>query len=115
MSDEFLDYIEDIVDAMHKAEFAIAGVDYRQFAADFMINFVVARALEIVGEATKRLPLELREAYPDIPWRNMAGMRDRIIHGYDNLDFRIMWDVVTQDIPQLKPQLQQILADYKDT
>lgn len=114
MSDEFLDHIEDILDAMHKAEMAISGVDYQQFADDFMINFVVARALEIVGEATKRLPLEVRDAYPDIPWRNMAGMRDRIIHGYDNVDFQIMWDVVTQEVPQVKPLLQQILADYND-
>jgi uncharacterized protein with HEPN domain len=64
-----------------------------------MINFVVARALEIVGEATKRLPLELRDAYPNIPWRDMAGMRDRIVHGYDNLDFQIMWDVIKQELP----------------
>jgi uncharacterized protein with HEPN domain len=60
MSNEFLDHIEDIIDAMEKAEIAITGVDYDQFAADFMINFVVIRALEIVGEATKRLPMSLR-------------------------------------------------------
>ena len=61
MSDDFLDYIEDIIEAMDKAEIAIAGVDYDRFAADFMINFVVVRALEIVGEATKRLPMSLRD------------------------------------------------------
>ena len=61
MSDDFLDYIEDIIEAMDKAEIAIARVDYDRFAADFMINFVVVRALEIVGEATKRLPMSLRD------------------------------------------------------
>jgi uncharacterized protein with HEPN domain len=114
MSNEFLDYVEDIIDAMDKAETAVINVDYDRFVDDFMINFVVARALEIVGEATKRLPQKVRKAYPEIPWRDMAGMRDRIVHDYDNVDLRIMWDVVKQEIPQLKPRLQQILADYSD-
>lgn len=112
MSDEFLDYVEDIIDAMEKAETAITGVDYDRFAADFMINFVVVRALEIVGEATKRLPMTLRDQYPTIPWKDMAGMRNIIIHGYDRVNLKIVWKVVTQDIPQVKPQIEQILADY---
>lgn len=113
MSNEFLDYIEDIIDAMEKAETAINGVAYERFATDFMINFVVVRALEIVGEATKRLPMSLRDQYPTIPWKDMAGMRDIIIHGYDRVNLKIVWKVVTQDIPQVKPQLLQILTDYE--
>ena len=113
MSHEFLDYIEDIIDAMDKAEIALNGVDFERFSEDFIINFAVARALEIVGEATKRVPQEVCIAYPAIPWRNMAGMRDRIIHGYDNVNLRILWDVVKQEIPEIKPHLQQILQDYE--
>ena len=113
MSYEFLDYIEDMLDAMEKAELALTGVDFDRFSEDFIINFAVARALEIVGEAAKRLPPEVRTAYPDIPWREMAGMRDRIIHGYDNVNLRIMWDVVKKEIPAITPQLQQILQDYE--
>jgi uncharacterized protein with HEPN domain len=56
--------------------------------------------------------MTLREQYPEIPWRGMAGMRDRIIHGYDTVDLQIVWDVVKQDIPALRPRIQQILADY---
>jgi uncharacterized protein with HEPN domain len=112
MSNEFLDYVEDIVDAMEKAEILLRDVTYDQFEADFRINFAVVRALEIVGEATKRLPLTLRDSYPNIPWKQMAGMRDRIIHGYDTVDLEIVWDVVRQDIPKIKPQIQQILKDY---
>ena len=115
MSNEFLDYVEDIIDAMEKAETAITDVDYDRFAANFMINFVVVRALEIVGEATKRLPMTLRDQYPAIPWKKMAGMRDRIIHGYDTVDLEIVWGVVTQEIPKVKPHLQQILTDYGAT
>jgi uncharacterized protein with HEPN domain len=99
MSHEFLDHIEDIIDAMDKAEIAVTGVDFDRFSENFIINFAVARALEIAGEATKKVPQEVRTAYPAIPWRNMAGMRDRIIHGYDNINLRILWDVVKQEIP----------------
>ena len=113
MSFEFLDYVEDILDAMDKAEILLEDETYDQFEADFRINFAVVRALEIVGEATKRLPMDLRQQYPEIPWKGMAGMRDRIIHGYDNVDLEIVWDVVKQDIPQIKPQIQQILTDYE--
>lgn len=112
MSNEFLDYLEDMIDAMDKAELAVTGVEYDRFAADFMINFVVIRALEIVGEATKRLPASIRTQYPEVPWKDMAGMRDRIIHGYDNVDMQIVWSVVKNEIPRLKPVIRQILQDY---
>jgi len=113
MSNEFLDYVEDIIEAMDKAEIAVVGVDFEEFSENFIINFAVARALEIVGEATKRLPEEVRMAYSGVPWREMAGMRDRIIHGYDNVNLRIVWEVVKQDIPRIRPYLQQILSDYE--
>jgi uncharacterized protein with HEPN domain len=90
MSREFLDFVEDILDGMNKAEALLEGVSYLHFEADFRINFAVVRALEIIGEAAKRLPDELRQRYPDIPWKGMAGMRDRIIHGYDNADLQIV-------------------------
>ncbi|GAB4444107.1 MAG: DUF86 domain-containing protein [Anaerolineae bacterium] len=98
---------------MAKAEILLESVTYEQFEQDFRINFAVVRALEIIGEATKRLPLSLRDQYPDIPWKRMAGMRDRIIHGYDTVDLEVVWDTVKLEIPQLKPLLQQILADYE--
>ena len=112
MSDEFLDFVEDILDGMNKAEALLEGVSYSQFESDFRINFAVVRALEIIGEATKRLPEELRQKYPDIPWKGMAGMRDRIIHGYDNVDLEIVWDVVKRDIPEIKPKIERILIDH---
>ena len=114
MSNEFLDYVEDTLDGMEKAELLLEGVTYDQFEADFRINFAVIRALEIIGEATERLPMSLRQQYPRIPWRGMAGMRDRIIHGYDNVDFQIVWGVVKRDIPEIKPKIQQILADFQE-
>jgi uncharacterized protein with HEPN domain len=112
MSHEFLDFVEDILDAMDKSEVLVEGFTYLEFEEDFRTNFAVIRALEIIGEATKRLPMGVRDQYPEIPWTGMAGMRDRIIHGYDTVDLQIVWDVVKQDIPEIKPRIQQILADY---
>ncbi|MBX3059533.1 MAG: DUF86 domain-containing protein [Anaerolineae bacterium] len=112
MSHEFLDYIDDILDAMQKAEMLVEGVPASEFEADFRINFAVMRALEIIGEAAKHVPETVRDQYPDIPWKGMAGMRDRIIHGYDDVDLAIVWNVVQNDIPRIKPQLLQLLANF---
>ena len=109
MSAEFLDYIEDMLDAMGKAEILLQGVSYEQFAGDFRIHFAVVRALEIVGEAARRIPAHIRDQNPAVPWKSMAGMRDRIIHGYDNVDLEIVWNAITQEIPRIRPLLRQIL------
>lgn len=113
MKRDYSVYLDDILDAMDKAEMFVAGMSYEQFEDDMRTNFAVTRALEIVGEATRRLPVSFREQYPNIPWQDMAGMRDKIIHGYDNVNLRIAWDVVSRDMPEVKPQIQQILKDYE--
>jgi uncharacterized protein with HEPN domain len=113
MSREFLDFIDDILDAMDKAEQLLDGVSFSQFESDFRTNFAVVRALEIIGEAAKRLPDEFRQRYPDIPWKSMAGMRDHIIHGYDNVDLQIVWAVVIRDIPQIKPKIVKIVKELE--
>ena len=113
MSREFLDFVEDILDGMNKAEALLEGVSYSQFESDFRINFAIVRALEIICEATKRPPDDLRQRYPDIPCKGMSGMRDRIIHGYDNVDLQIVWDVVKRDIPEIKPKIKLILKEYE--
>ena len=112
MSDEFLDHVEDILDAMNKAEILIEDVTFKQFESNFRINYAVVRALEIIGEATKRMPDDIRKQYPEIPWKGMAGMRDRIINGYDVIDLQIVWDVIKIDIPKIKPLMRKILTDF---
>lgn len=112
MSHEFLDYVEDILDAMSKAQLLLEDVAYDELVSNFRISFALFRALEIVGEATKRLPQSLRDQYPDVPWREMAGMRDRLIHGYDVVDYQLVWDTVKKRIPVVRLQIQQILRDF---
>lgn len=66
------------------------------------------RCLEVIGEATKQIPEYVRATYPSIPWRAMAGMRDKIIHSYLTVDFDAVWLVVKEDIPKLKPLLEHV-------
>ncbi len=113
MKRDFLVYIDDILNAMDQAEIFVAEMSYEQFENDLRTIYAVTRALEIVGEAARRLAPDFRDLYPDIPWKDMAGMRDRIIHGYDMVDLRIVWDVVKKDIPQIRPLIQRILDDYQ--
>jgi len=115
MSDEiFTDYIEDIPDAMEKAEILPDGVTLSRPEEDFRISFAVTGALEIMGEATKRLPMSLCDRYPDIPWKAMAGIRDRIIHGYDRIDYDIIWNAVKHEFPQIRPMTEQVLKDHEE-
>jgi uncharacterized protein with HEPN domain len=68
----------------------------------------VIRNLQVMGEATKKLSMQLREVHPQIPWREMAGMRDKIIHEYFGINYDIVWTVASQEVPQLFPQIMQI-------
>ena len=114
MKRDFLDYLEDILDTMEKAEAMVSEVNLETFKEDYQINFAVVRALEIIGEATKRLPDSFREHYSEIPWKDMAGMRDRIIHGYDTVNLEIVWATVKNRIPELKPRIQRILSEQDE-
>jgi len=106
----YLDYLEDILDAMEKATAFIQGMTYEQFAQDAKTVFAVIRALEIVGEATKQIPQSVKNSYPEVPWRQMAGMRDKLIHDYSGVNLVVVWKTVIEDVPKLEPLMRQVLA-----
>jgi len=113
MKEEFLDYIEDIIEAMNDAMSFVEGMEYDDFLKDRKTIYAVIRAIEIIGEAVKKIPELVKNCYPQIPWRDMAGMRDKLIHEYFGVNLRAVWDTVKQDISNLKPSFDKILKDFK--
>ncbi|MBP0015903.1 MAG: DUF86 domain-containing protein [Roseofilum sp. SBFL] len=84
------------------------------FQQDDQNQAAILYRIIIIGEATKRLSTEFRQKYPIIPWREMAGLRDVVIHDYDDLDFEILWNVVQVNLPDILPKLQFILNQFND-
>jgi len=113
MKREAGDFIEDIVNAMNKALRFVEGMSFEEFSKDDKTIFAVIRAIEIIGEATKNIPDEIKKAYPEIPWKGMAGMRDKVIHGYFGVDLKVVWDTVTKRIPEIKELFERMLDDMR--
>jgi uncharacterized protein with HEPN domain len=113
MKREFLDYVEDVVEAMSNAEKFVHGMTFEEFTKDQKTIYAVVRALEIIGEAVRKIPASIRKRYLEIPWKNMAGMRDKLIHEYFGVNLRIVWDAVQKDIPPLKPFFAKILKEFQ--
>jgi uncharacterized protein with HEPN domain len=108
-----LDYLQDILVAMEDICSFVVDMDYEVFAQDKRTNYAVVRALEVIGEATKHVPKEVRQRFADVPWRDMAGMRDKLIHSYFGVDLERVWETATQDVPVLIPLVREVLDDLE--
>lgn len=102
-------FLEDIYTAADKIEKYTNGLTYDEFVDDDLVTDAVVKNILVIGEATKNIPEEIRQENPHIEWRKMAGMRDMVIHGYFSINYRIIWDVVTNKIPTLKSHIKQLL------
>lgn len=107
-------YVDDVLNAMRDVVTYVGDMRLEAFAADRMKVDAIHRKLEIMGEATKRLSAALRDAHPEIPWKKMAGMRDKLIHGYDEIELDEVFNAVTVVIPPLIPKVEAILNALLD-
>ncbi len=104
-------YIKDMLAAIDSIESFVRGLDEQAFQEDDKTSSAVVRKLEIIGEAAKQIPESLRQKYPQVSWTEMAGMRDRLIHAYFGVDYKLVWKTITERIPQVKPHLQKLLGE----
>ena len=108
-------YFVDILEAVEEIEEFTRTLTFDEFKENKMAIRAVTMDFAIIGEATKNIPLETKRVYPQIPWKQMAGIRDKIIHGYAYIKLDILWDAVSMDLPVLKPLIKDLLdSDFKE-
>jgi uncharacterized protein with HEPN domain len=104
-------YLKDILTAIDSIERFVSGMNMAAFQADDKTTSAVIQKLEIIGEATKQIPDEIRQNYPHVPWKEMAGMRDKLIHFYFGVDYQLVWRTIRKRLPQVKMEIQKILHE----
>lgn len=102
------EYLSDIQQALQRITTYVAGMTYDSFVDDDKTQDAVIRNLEILGEATKNLSDELRDKHPAVPWRSMAGARDRLIHQYFGVNLDIIWQIISVELPQIALQIEMM-------
>ncbi len=109
------DFLCDIREAVRRVTAYTSAATYEGFLADIKTQDAVLRNLEIIGEATKGMSETLRTRYPDVPWKGMAGVRDRLIHHYFGVNLDIVWDILTLELPKLESQINQIIQNEQNS
>lgn len=106
--------IEDILECIKKIERYVDGMDFALFKEDEKTIDAVIKNLETIGEAAQHIPDDIKARHKQVPWRGIIGLRNRIVHGYFNIDLEIIWGIVRQELPDLKVQLEHILKAEHD-
>lgn len=108
-------YLKDILSAMESIHDFVGGMNFDEFSSDDKTVSAVIRKFEIIGEAAKQIPKDIQRAYPQIPWREMAGMRDRMIHFYFGVDHNLVWETIVKRLPEVKPAIKRMLEEHEST
>ena len=101
-------YLQHILDAIISIEKFVAGVSKEEFVKSDLVQSAVIRKIEIIGEAVKNLSVDFKDKYNHIPWKHIAGMRDKLIHAYFGVDAEKVWEVTQKDMPGLKEEVNHI-------
>ena len=109
MSRDYKLFVKDILDCISKIEEFVKDISYDDFVNDDKTSSAVVRKLEVIGEATKNIPKEIRQKYKELPWSDMAGMRDKVIHFYFGVDYEVVWKVIKERLPEIKPYIEKIM------
>lgn len=104
-------YVEHIRGAIERIESYLKGIGEEEFSETPLLQDGVIHQLQIIGEASKRLPIDLQEKMPGVPWKDVAGMRDKLVHDYFGVDLEAVWDTVMKDLPVLKAELSRFPGD----
>lgn len=107
-------YLTDILKAFEAIEGFVEGISFEDFKQDDKTSSAVIRKFEIIGEAAKQIPEAIKQKYPAVPWKEMAGMRDKLIHFYFGVNYELLWQTINSRIPEIKPVICQILQDLKE-
>jgi uncharacterized protein with HEPN domain len=108
------EFLLDMLEAARRIQAYIGEMDFKAFQRDFKTQDAVVRNLEVLGEAAKNIPDEFRVRHPDLPWRAMAGTRDRLIHHYFGVNLDIVWDIVSLELPGVIGGIESILGGSRD-
>ena len=106
-------YLQDILEAMRAIEKFVEGINFEEFVSDDKTASAVIRKFEIIGEAAKHVPDDVRFRYPRVPWKDMSGMRDRLIHFYSGIKYELVWQTIKDIIPAVAPLIKNMLKEIK--
>ncbi|HHT9121038.1 MAG TPA: HepT-like ribonuclease domain-containing protein [Candidatus Hypogeohydataceae bacterium YC41] len=106
-------YLKDILEAIEAIESFVGGVDFETFKNDDMRASAIIRKFEIIGEAAKNVPESIKQKHSSIPWGDMAGLRNRLIHFYFGIKYELVWNTIKEDIPRIKPLVSKILKNLE--
>ena len=109
MREKYLIYLKDIKHSIISIEKFIEDINFEQFKSDDKTSSAVIRKFEIIGEATKKIPENIKEKFPQIPWKDIAGMRDKLIHAYSEVDLKLVWKTIQKRLPELKTLIEKML------
>ncbi|WP_420265844.1 DUF86 domain-containing protein [Candidatus Magnetominusculus dajiuhuensis] len=109
MSRDISLFAKDILEAIEKAEGFLSGMSYESYVADERTIYAVIKCIEIIGEAVKHIPTSVRNKFRGIPWRDMSGMRDKVVHLYFGVKLDMVWLTVKEELPQLKTDIKQLI------